>query len=107
MTYFHWQPFLNLPFETELPRPPWKDKGKMNDDVWCITFDKLMLTIADSWSSREPPSIHFSSDIDFTKLIITRPLAGGTTLEVVYTDEDASGSSSDKTTVDVELAVKF
>ena len=48
-----------------------------------------------------------STDIDFTKLIITRPLAGGTTLEVVYTDEDASGSSSDKTTVDVELAVKF
>jgi len=47
------------------------------------------------------------SDIDFTKLIINRPLAGGTTLEVVYTDEDASGSSSDKTTVDVELAVKF
>jgi len=47
------------------------------------------------------------TDIDFTKLIITRPLAGGTTLEVVYTDEDASGSSSDKTTVDVELAVKF
>jgi len=47
------------------------------------------------------------TDIDFTKLIITRPLAGGTTLEVVYTDEDAAGSSSDKTTVDVELAVKF
>ena len=47
------------------------------------------------------------TDIDFSKLIITRPLAGGTTLEVVYTDEDASGSSSDKTTVDVELAVKF
>jgi hypothetical protein len=47
------------------------------------------------------------TDVDFTKLIITRPLAGGTTLEVVYTDEDASGSSSDKTTVDVELAVKF
>jgi hypothetical protein len=47
------------------------------------------------------------TDIDFTKLIINRPLAGGTTLEVVYTDEDASGSSSDKTTVDVELAVKF
>jgi hypothetical protein len=47
------------------------------------------------------------TDIDFTKLIINRPLAGGTTLEVVYTDEDASGSTSDKTTVDVELAVKF
>jgi hypothetical protein len=48
-----------------------------------------------------------STDIDFQKLIVTRPLAGGTTLEVVYTDEDAAGSSNDKTTVDVELAVKF
>jgi len=48
-----------------------------------------------------------STDIDFQKLIVTRPLAGGTTLEVVYTDEDAAGSSADKTTVDVELAVKF
>jgi len=47
------------------------------------------------------------SDIDFQKLIVTRPLAGGTTLEVVYTDEDAAGSTADKTTVDVELAVKF
>jgi len=48
-----------------------------------------------------------STDIDFQKLIVTRPLAGGTTLEVVYTDEDAAGSTADKTTVDVELAVKF
>jgi len=48
-----------------------------------------------------------STDIDFQKLIVTRPLAGGTTLEVVYTDEDAAGSSADKTTVDIELAVKF
>jgi len=48
-----------------------------------------------------------STDIDFQKVIINRPLAGGTTLEVVYTDEDAAGSASDKTTVDIELAVKF
>jgi len=48
-----------------------------------------------------------NKDVDHTKLIITRPLAGGTTLEVVYHDEDNATSSLDQETVDIELAVKF
>ena len=48
-----------------------------------------------------------NKDVDHTKLIITRPLAGGTTLEVIYHDEDNATSSLDQETVDIELAVKF
>ena len=62
------------------------------------TVQAKMFTMEDSSAS---------ADVDFTKFIVTRPLAGGTTLEVTYTDEDATGASNDKETFDVELAVKF
>jgi len=48
-----------------------------------------------------------SNDVDIIKLIATRKLAGGTTLEVTYTDEDNVTASADKESLDVELSVKF
>jgi len=49
-----------------------------------------------------------SSDTSFNKVIVTRPLASGATLEVTYTDLDDDGSSTtDSETLDIELAVKF
>jgi hypothetical protein len=48
-----------------------------------------------------------STDVDHTKFVVTRPLAGGTTLEVVYLNTDANGTANDYEVLDVELAVKF
>jgi len=48
-----------------------------------------------------------ATDIDNMKFIVTRPLAGGTTLEVIYHDQDSTTAASDSETIDVELAVKF
>ena len=47
------------------------------------------------------------NDVDFVKLVATRALASGVTLEVIYQDEDNTTASSDKEFLDVELAVKF
>jgi len=45
---------------------------------------------------------------DYTKFVVTRPLASGATFEATYTDLDAAaGSTSDTETLDLELAVKF
>ena len=46
-------------------------------------------------------------DDSYTKLVVTRPLAAGATFEMTYTDADMSGATADKTTLDLELAVKF
>jgi len=46
-------------------------------------------------------------DMDLTKVVVTRPLAGGTTFEMVYTNEDSSGTTNDREKLDLELAVKF
>jgi len=43
-----------------------------------------------------------SVEQDYTKLVVTRPLANGSTLEATYTDKD-----SVSTTMDLELRVKF
>jgi hypothetical protein len=49
-----------------------------------------------------------SEDIDMNKIILTRPLASGATLEVTYKDIDDAGTTSNNAEVfDVELAVKF
>ena len=48
-----------------------------------------------------------ANDADVNTFTVTRPLAGGTTLEVTYTDTDMTGSTNDKEVLDVELAVKF
>jgi hypothetical protein len=47
------------------------------------------------------------ADFDVNTFQVTRPLAGGTTLEVTYTDTDKTGSTSDTEVLDIELAVKF
>jgi len=47
------------------------------------------------------------SDMSFNKVIITRPLANGTTFEATYTDLDDSAAANDSQTLDLELAVKF
>ena len=46
-------------------------------------------------------------DMDLTKVVVTRPLAGGTTFEMVYTNEDSDGTTNDREKLDLELAVKF
>ena len=48
-----------------------------------------------------------NTDVDVNTFTVTRPLAGGTTLEVTYTDTDKHGSDNDSELLDVELAVKF
>jgi len=48
-----------------------------------------------------------NSDFDVNTFTVTRPLAGGTTLEVTYTDTDKVGATNDKEVLDIELAVKF
>ena len=48
-----------------------------------------------------------ATDMDLTKVVVTRPLAGGTTFEMVYTNEDSSGTTYDREKLDLELAVKF
>ena len=49
-----------------------------------------------------------SEDIDMNKIILTRALASGTTLEITYKDIDDAGTASNtKEVFDVELAVKF
>jgi hypothetical protein len=47
------------------------------------------------------------ADMSFNKVIITRPLANGTTFEATYTDLDDSTAANDSQTLDLELAVKF
>ena len=48
------------------------------------------------------------NDVAFNKFIVTRPLANGTTFEATYTDLDDKGqTSTDSSTLDLELAVKF
>jgi hypothetical protein len=47
-------------------------------------------------------------DTSFNKVILTRPLSNGTTFEATFTDLDDDGSTTtDGTTIDLELAVKF
>jgi len=41
------------------------------------------------------------------KIIVTRPLANGTTFEATYTDTDNASTQADTTVLDLELAVKF
>jgi hypothetical protein len=49
-----------------------------------------------------------TKDTSFNKIIVTRPLASGATLEVTYTDLDDDGATdTDSETLDIELAVKF
>jgi hypothetical protein len=48
-----------------------------------------------------------NSDFDVNTFTVTRPLAGGSTLEVTYTDTDKTGATNDTEVLDVELAVKF
>jgi len=49
-----------------------------------------------------------TQDTSFNKVIVTRPLASGATLEVTYTDLDDDGSTlTDSETLDIELAVSF
>jgi len=47
-------------------------------------------------------------DTSITKLVVTRPLGNGTTFEAIYTNVDDKGSTTtDGSTLDLELAVKF
>jgi hypothetical protein len=48
-----------------------------------------------------------SEDLAITKFYVTRALANGATFEAIYTEEDEDDASSDKKSLDLELAVKF
>ena len=49
-----------------------------------------------------------AEDTSFNKFIVTRPLANGTTFEATYTDlDDDDSTTTDSSTLDLELAVKF
>jgi len=49
-----------------------------------------------------------NEDTSFNKVIVTRPLASGATFELTYTDLSDDGSTTtDATTLDLELAVSF
>jgi hypothetical protein len=77
-----------------------------DDDISGIKFKTAMAgnTVQAVFMNVEDAT---STDVDHTKFVVTRPLAGGTTLEVIYHDEDSTTSSKDQETVDIELAVKF
>jgi len=72
---------------------------KFKSDVAGNTVQAVFFSVDDAPSGQ--------NDVDNTKLVVTRPLAGGTTLEVIYLSTDASASANDYEMIDVELAVKF
>ena len=83
--------------------------GFMNigDDAKAI---KLATSVAGNTVSARFVSVDAlvaANDVDVNTFTVTRPLAGGTTLEVTYTDTDESGTTVDNEVLDVELAVKF
>ena len=47
-----------------------------------------------------------ATDDSYTKVVVNRPLAGGATFEMTYTDKD-DAAGTDVETLDLELAVKF
>ena len=54
-----------------------------------------------------PDNASGSVDNEFTKVVVTRPLASGSTFEATYTDKDDKNSTANSTTLDLELSVKF
>ncbi len=74
------------------------------DDASSI---KLATSIGGNKVSARFVSVDAAADFDVNTFQVTRPLAGGTTLEVTYTDTDKTGSTNDKEVLDFELAVKF
>ena len=82
--------------------------GFMNagDDASAI---KLATSVAGNTVSARFVSVDAlvaANDVDVNTFTVTRPLAGGTTLEVTYTDTDET-TLVDTEVLDVELAVKF
>ena len=82
--------------------------GFMNigDDAKAI---KLATSVAGNTVSARFVSVDAlvaANDVDVNTFTVTRPLAGGTTLEVTYTDTDET-TLVDTEVLDVELAVKF
>ena len=83
--------------------------GFMNagDDATAI---KLATSVAGNTVSARFVSVDAlvaANDVDVNTFTVTRPLAGGSTLEVTYTDTDKTGATNDTEVLDVELAVKF
>ena len=74
------------------------------DDASAI---KLATSMAGNTVSARFVAVDSTNDFDVNTFTVTRPLAGGSTLEVTYTDTDKTGSANDKEVLDVELAVKF
>ena len=74
------------------------------DDASSI---KLATSVAGNSVSARFVSVDAANDFDVNTFQVTRALAGGTTLEVTYTDTDKTGSTDDTEVLDFELAVKF
>ena len=65
-------------------------------------------TVALKSYSINPTNAAGSADDDYTKVVVTRPLASGATFEATYTDKDAGANTiADTETLDLELSVAF
>jgi len=106
-----------------------KGSGQTSSDDWFGTFDGTCTTSSQvantcfneaagfgvstalagntvTLKSYDIKEISTAADDSYTKVIVTRPLAGGATFEMTYTDKD-DAAGTDVETLDLELAVKF
>ena len=77
-----------------------------NQDVTSFELSTAMAGNTVTFRNTEVDGVA-GADMSFNKIILTRPLANGTTFEATYTDLDDSDAANDSSTLDLELAVKF
>ena len=105
-----------------------KGTGQTSSDDWFGTFDGTCTTTSIlatcineatgfgvstalagntvTLKSYDIKEISTATDDSYTKVVVNRPLAGGATFEMTYTDKD-DAAGTDVETLDLELAVKF
>ena len=106
-----------------------KGTGQTSSDDWFGTFDGTCTTTSIlatcineatgfgvstalagntvTLKSYDVKTASTNADDSYTKVVVNRPLAGGATFEMTYTDKDAGDARADVETLDLELAVKF
>ncbi len=84
-----------------------KNKMEAGDDVQGFGLKTSLAGNTVQFKHIAIDDVTASQDSDINKIIVTRALAGGTTFEVTYTDEDNETASLDQETLDLELSVKF
>ena len=105
-----------------------KGTGQTSSDDWFGTFGGTCTTTSElatcfneasgfgvstalagntvTLKSYDIKEISTATDDSYTKVVVNRPLAGGATFEMTYTDKD-DAAGTDVETLDLELAVKF